>query len=257
MKYINIKKFQNNKIISIDDPVVEEQAIEIYINRNIYISLMCLPQDILELAVGFLFSEGIIHSYSDIDNINIVDDVNVYVTTNEFSTSNVDNRIKTTGFAASSVSRSLYSKNKLVVMESKRSVDASTVKEISKSFNKKSQLFLDTGAVHSCELILPNGDSIFYDDIGRHNAIDKIIGKALISKLSVKDSLLMTSGRISSEMLLKVAKMEIPILISTSAPTSLAIEIARELDMTLIGFARGDRFNLYSGNHRVIEDNTL
>jgi len=110
---------------------------------------------------------------------------------------------------------------------------------------------MKTGAVHSCQLFFDNNYSYFFEDIGRHNAVDKIIGLSLIKNLDLSEAILMTSGRISSEMLIKVAKIKIPILISSAAPTALAIEKAREINMTLIGFARGERFNIYSGKNRV------
>jgi FdhD protein len=107
-------------------------------------------------------------------------------------------------------------------------------------------LFLDTGGVHSCALSDGNQMLLFEDDIGRHNALDKVLGAAMMHGMSLKDKVILTSGRISTEILAKVARRGIPAIISRSAPTGAAIEQARALNMSLIGFARGRNFNVYT-----------
>jgi FdhD protein len=95
---------------------------------------------------------------------------------------------------------------------------------------------------------------IFSEDIGRHNAIDKIFGKCLLEGIQADDRMIITSGRVSSEILLKAAKREIPIIISRSAPTNLAVKLADKLGITLIGFARGRRINIYTNDWRVSDE---
>ena len=92
---------------------------------------------------------------------------------------------------------------------------------------------------------------LFSEDIGRHNALDKVVGKALMSNMDLKDKLVMTTGRISSDIVVKVAKAGIPIIVSHSAPTSLALSIAKAANITIIGFARGSRMNIYCNEHRI------
>jgi len=103
-----------------------------------------------------------------------------------------------------------------------------------------------SGAICSTAEIL-----LFHEDIGRHSAVDKLLGEALAKRLNLADKLLLTSGRLSSEILLKAAKQSIPIIVSRSAPTALAIELALRLNVTLVGFARGNRMNIYSGAGRI------
>jgi FdhD protein len=106
--------------------------------------------------------------------------------------------------------------------------------------------------VHSAALADSEKIIFFYEDIGRHNAIDKIIGECLLGSVSTDDKIIVTSGRLSSEVLLKAAKLKIQLLISRSAPTSLSVEIAETLNITLVGFVRGQRMNIYSHAWRVI-----
>jgi len=116
---------------------------------------------------------------------------------------------------------------------------------------RESELYRATGGVHSAALCDNRALLIFSEDIGRHNAIDKIFGKCLIEGIQTDNRVIITSGRISSEILLKIAKRNIPIIVSRSAPTSLAVKLANKLGITLIGFARGKRINIYTNDWRV------
>jgi FdhD protein len=105
--------------------------------------------------------------------------------------------------------------------------------------------------VHSAALCTEDKILLFYEDIGRHNAIDKILGRCLLESIPTRDRIMITSGRVSSEIISKVINAEIPFLISSSAPTSESIKLARVFGVTLIGFVRGERFNIYSNEWRV------
>ena len=120
----------------------------------------------------------------------------------------------------------------------------------SRDLNNKSGLFRLTGGVHSC-LFVNKFYQYYVEDIGRHNAVDKVVGHILIEKINPTHSYIISSGRISSDMLIKCAVSQIPIVMSRSAPTSLAVKLARRLGITLIGFVRGNKFNVYSNTHRV------
>ena len=249
---ISITRYENNRISKTEDPVIIEYKVNIHVDGEFYISLMCLPQDTIELAVGFLFSEGIISSFSDIKTIesNCADDI--YVNTkSEPPNTTRGGRIIVPGFTQGSVKTSFFDYESLPFIDSRLEVKSTEITEMAARFDKKSELFLETGAVHSC-LLISGGEEFLYEDIGRHNALDKTIGMVLMTGIQTKNGVLMTSGRVSSEMLVKTARIDIPIIISTSAPTSMAVRIAVEMNMTLIGFARGNRFNVYSGNFRVI-----
>jgi FdhD protein len=120
-----------------------------------------------------------------------------------------------------------------------------------KKFQKSSLEFKKTGGVHSAALCNEKEILIFKDDIGRHNAVDKVIGEGIISEIDFTDKIILTSGRISSEILLKTNRCKIQIVASFSAPTDQSVRIARELNITLAGFVRGNRMNIYSGEERI------
>ena len=249
---IDIIKYANNKLSAQEDAVIKEHRANIFVNGEHYISLMCLPQYLDELAVGFLFAEKVISSYADVVKIDAADAENIFVTVSHSAdTSKTANRAIVSGFTQGSVNLPFFDCGNLPLLNSRLNISADEVIKMTALFNQRSELFRQTGAVHSCSLILPDGTNLFYEDIGRHNAVDKIIGKALIAGLDIKNSILLTSGRISSEILIKAAGLGIPIIISTSAPTSMAVEIARKINLTLLGFARGGRFNIYAGESRI------
>jgi FdhD protein len=120
-----------------------------------------------------------------------------------------------------------------------------------REFQHRSQVYRTTGGVHSAALCDTGSILLFNEDIGRHNAIDKIFGECILRDISVDDRIIITSGRVSSEILLKVIKRNIPILISKSAPTDLGVRLANDLGVTLVGFVRGERMNVYSNGWRV------
>jgi FdhD protein len=137
-------------------------------------------------------------------------------------------------------------------VESKTKISALEVFELVKEFQHRSQLFKATGGVHSAALCNAKSILIFSEDIGRHNAIDKIFGECILKDIPTGNRILVTSGRVSSEILLKAAKRDIPLLISKSAPTDLGVKLANDLGVTLIGFVRGKRMNVYANDWRVV-----
>jgi len=120
------------------------------------------------------------------------------------------------------------------------------------SLQQQAVLFKATGGVHSAALADTEKILFFCEDIGRHNAIDKIIGEAIKAGTATDDKIIVSSGRLSSEILLKAAKLQIQMLVSRAAPTSLSIELAESLNITLVGFVRGKRINIYSHGWRIV-----
>ena len=121
-------------------------------------------------------------------------------------------------------------------------------------FISRSKIFKATGGIHGAALCDTKGIIVFSEDIGRHNAIDKVFGECMLRDFSTHDRIIVTSGRISSEIVLKVARTEIPLLISKSAPTDIGVKLADDLGITLVGFVRKRRMNVYTHAHRVVCD---
>ena len=136
-------------------------------------------------------------------------------------------------------------------IESRFTISSQSILSLMQEFQRRSTLFMETGAVHSAALSNGRDILIFREDIGRHSAVDKIIGRALVEGIDMRDKIILSSGRISSEILLKAQKCAVPVVISRGAPTNQAVKLARDLNITVVGFARGDRVNVYSANERI------
>lgn len=251
-KYI-IKKYQNEEVDEVEDLVVCEYPLTIFLNDQEFITLLCSPKSLKNLSIGFLYSEGIIKSTSDIDSINIDEKMGyAYIkigNVSKFAKQLYGKRVITTGCGKGSIFYNALDSLKCKQFKNNLDIDYKKLLDIMKLFNKKSELFLETGGVHSVGLI--DGDDILYfeEDIGRHNALDKIIGNCLIDNVNIEDKAIITSGRITSEIVLKCAKLGIGCIISRSAPTNLAIDTGKKLNIEIIGFARGNKLNVYNKNN--------
>jgi FdhD protein len=247
-----IKRFTGGNCIDTEDTLIQEHRAHILVNGEHYITLLCLPQFFEELAVGFLFSENIISAYSDIKQIRSTCTGYIFVVL-EHTPKIAENkkRVLVSGCAGGSVNLAFLNHDNVPEAKSNITLTAEDICTITNRFSKCSPLFEETGGVHSCALEFMDAESLFCEDIARHNAIDKIVGMALMRGIAIENGILLTSGRVSSEILLKTARLGISVLVSHSAPTDMAVEIARKINMTLIGFARGSRFNVYSGDFRI------
>ena len=237
-----------------EDSVVREFPLTLILNNQELVTLLCSPTDLKYLAIGFLASEGLLQSKDKIKKI-LVDDRTGVVrveTKTDVSSQLLFKRLITSGCGrGASFSSMADAQGQLKKVESQVSISALKVFAMVKEFQQRSQIFRTTGGVHSAALCDTNGILTFNEDIGRHNAIDKIFGECMLRDIPTDDRIIITSGRISSEILLKIAKRNIPILISKSAPTNLGLKAANELGITLIGFVRGKRMNIYANEWRV------
>ena len=237
-----------------EDTVVREFPLTLILNNQELVTLLCSPTDLKYLAIGFLASEGLLQSKDKIKKI-LVDDRTGVVrveTKTDVSSQLLFKRLITSGCGrGASFSSMADAQGQLKKVESQVSISALKVFAMVKEFQQRSQIFRTTGGVHSAALCDTNGILTFNEDIGRHNAIDKIFGECMLRDIPTDDRIIITSGRISSEILLKIAKRNIPILVSKSAPTNLGLKAANELGITLIGFVRGKRMNIYANEWRV------
>ena len=249
-KKVDILRIKGDEVSQEEDIVILEYPFTIFINDEEIITLLCSPNSLKHLTVGFLCSEGFIDSLSDIEKIRIDEGKgisSVYLSeTNKFSEKFRGKRTITSGCGKGTVFYNVLDSFKSKKIEEQLPIEIESIKSIVREFNKKSELFINTGGVHSCALCSIDDIIIFEEDIGRHNALDKVFGKALLENVDTKDKIILTSGRISSEILIKAAKRQVPVIVSRSAPTSLSVEMAEKLGITLIGFARGEKMNIYT-----------
>ncbi|HZK57431.1 MAG TPA: formate dehydrogenase accessory sulfurtransferase FdhD [Clostridia bacterium] len=249
-KEYNIVKIDGENKTEVEDIVVLEYSLTISIDDEEVITLLCSPKSLRYLAIGFLYSEGFIRSYSEIDSIQIDEEWGkAYIRLKVKGISGEKLQRKKTITSGGGKGTVLYNMSDLLKSGKTTNPPDISVYEIKKlmaKFGRSSDLFHATGGVHACA-ICDNNDIIYFEeDIGRHNALDKVSGRALIENMDLKDKMILTSGRISSEMLMKAVKMGITVVVSRSAPTSSAVHMAKELNVVLIGFARGEKMNIYS-----------
>jgi FdhD protein len=240
---------------SADDVVVREFPLTIVLNNQELVTLLCSPKNLDYLAVGFLSSEGLLKGKDDIKKITVDDRRGVVRVETEEENKQAGEllfkRLITSGCGRGASFYSAADVGRQLKVESQVRISALEVLELAKEFQHHSEIYSATHGVHSAALCDTKNILVFSEDIGRHNAIDKIFGECILKDIPTDDRMIVTSGRISSEILLKVAKRNIPLLVSKSAPTDLGVKLANDLGVTLIGFVRGKRMNVYSNDWRV------
>ena len=240
---------------NIEETVAREFPVTIILNDQELVTLLCSPNNLEYLAVGFLSSEGLLRSKDEIKRVTVDEQRGVVrletVENKEFAQDVLFKRLITSGCGrgASFYSAADAASQKV---ESQMKISADEVFALVNEFQHGSQIYLATHGVHSAALCDTNHILVFSEDIGRHNAIDKIFGKCLLEDIPTDDRLVITSGRITSEILHKVAKRGIPIIISISAPTNMGVRIADDLDITLISSVRWRRMSVYTNEWRII-----
>ncbi len=251
---MDVEKVINGETFQVNDKIITEYPLSLYINNVHYSTMMLTPDNIEFLILGYLHSEFVITDISEILDFKL--DLE-----NHRCDITLSHKIETNNSQRLNIMSTACGNAKLVKMEDK---DLPVVPKIQKFninqifeevaiFNKESILFKETGGVHSVELVFGDNKALF-EDIGRHNAVDKVVGYLLKNGIKRDDVFIVTSGRISSDILLKAALMNISLIISRSAPTSLAVKLASKLGVTLIGFARGNKLNIYTHQDRIIKE---
>jgi len=235
---------------SIEEIVVRESHLTIVLNNHNLVALLCSPMNIGYLAVGFLASEGLLKGREDIKKMEVDDEKGV-VRVETVEDKGLPEETLFGLVIASSGGRETADLNYPGKVESRITISAHEVFALTEEFQRRSCIYRATHGVHSAALCDRSDIPIFAEDIGRHNAIDKIFGECILNDIPTDNRIVITSGRISSEILLKVVRRNIPIIVSVAAPTDLAVRLANDLGVTLVGFARGKRMNVYSSSWRV------
>jgi len=259
-KLIIEKVYRNGSVMIEEDEIIAEERIDFYLNGMKLLSVMGIAQDQDAHIVGFLMSEGVITHVEDIHSLRISDNgLSVYIDAS-VNEENIQNLFKektlTTGCCVG-VTGNVEDK---IVKEFNRSTVSYNVDMLFDEVDRfygSSALFRQSGCVHKARLVLKEGEAIEAEDVGRHNAIDKVIGKARLSHADTQDAFLIVSGRLSMEMVVKCVMHGITMVISKAAPTRLGIKTAQLHGITLIGFAREGKMNLYTHSSRVDTAHTV
>lgn len=239
----SIYKTDFSGIYQIKDLVAREVKVNLIINDKQCFSLYASPINLRELVIGFLYSVDFIKEGPYIKDIRILDsdrsEIRVYVSLDAIS------------LDAISRDQSFMTLNRFKETLSDFKISKDKIFELYRKFQQRTKLFKLTGCFHSACLCNKDEIIFFTEDIGRHNTVDKIIGFALLNHIPLEDKILMISGRITSEIVHKLTKWKIPLIVSKGAVTSLAIEFAKKNHITLIGFLRKERFNVYSHPEKI------
>ncbi|MCX7769573.1 MAG: formate dehydrogenase accessory sulfurtransferase FdhD [Proteobacteria bacterium] len=237
--------------------LIIEQPLTIYLNDKEFITLLCYPENVEELTIGFLKSEGLIAEKDDLLNLRVDDDkLTVYVNAKvpKLSEKLYEKRIVTTGCGKGSIFYFALDSLRSQVLKIKKKWHYKMILEKMHEVNK-TKGSKNLGGLHVCGLY--NGEQFFIrEDVGRHNALDKIIGYCFLNDIEYEDCIVFTTGRISSEILLKASKINAGVVVSRSTPTNLAYDIAEKLNITIIGYVRGNTMTIYTAKERILVDNS-
>jgi FdhD protein len=224
-----------------------ELEITVYVNGKEMVKMLCTPAKLNCLILGFLYEEGVISDLSDVTSMRICEDdalADVKLKNTDFIMPEL--KTLTSGCMGGVAFNTLGHK-----VESDIVVSPEKVLSLMKRFQNHMELYKMSGGIHTSALADLDNILVLSEDIGRHNTFNKIMGECLLRKLSTQDGILMSTGRISSEMLLKASVMQVPIVISRTSPTARAVAIANELGITVIGYARAGHMKVYSHPERL------
>lgn len=212
------------------------------------------------LAVGYLLNQNMLRPDDEIEAIDYDEELEVVVVRTKRETDyeeKLQKKIRTSGCAQGTVFGDLMERFDEIQLSKEARLHTSWLYALTRKINSAPSLYLEAGAIHGCVLCQGDRPLIYMEDVGRHNAVDKIAGYMLLKGIEPADKIFYTTGRLTSEMVIKTVQMGIPILISRSGFTAWGVELARKAGLTLIGRARGRRFIALSGEERIIFDADL
>lgn len=250
-KAIHYERYEFSKWHPFDAETIVEAPVSLTINGTAWLSFMCTPVHLEALAVGFLFNEGVISSMDEVEDVRVCehgDNVDVWL---KHAAEQPSSWRRTSGCTGGITAVDLLARPDISFDPAQPRFEPETIGHLVEMLFDSQQLYRETGGVHTSALSDGRSVLLAADDIGRHNTLDKIAGMCLMQDVWPDIRILITTGRISSEMLQKAARLQAPILVSRTSPSSLSIEMAERYGITLIGYARRQRFNVYANPQRV------
>jgi len=236
--------------------VVEERPLTIYLNAQEIVTAMTIGDYPEYLALGFLRNQGMLEGAGNVTRIDFDEELNVVVVRTELQTNHEEKlkkKTRTSGCAVGTVFGDMMEGLEGLTLPP-APLKTSWLYSLSSQINTMPSLYLSAGAIHGTVLCQGDQPLVYMEDVGRHNAVDKVAGWMLQNEAEAADKILYTTGRLTSEMVIKCAHMGIPVLASRSGFTAWGVEIAQQIGLTLIGRMRGKRFQCLSGAERIVWD---
>ena len=256
VKEVDVLRIAKDKCDPARVAVVREIPLTIFLNDREIVTLLCTGAHVASLGVGFLRSEGLLQERNSLQSVEVDENRQAVRVFTEESTELTEQlfgkRTLTSGCGKGTIFYNVLDSLQSQPLENKLVIRADQVRQLMSELHSRSGLYKRSRGVHNCGLADTEKIVLFRADIGRHNAVDMIIGECFLQGMATDDKILVTTGRITSEILIKAAKMLIPMLISRSAATSLSLELATALNMTIIGYVRGGSILAYTGGDNLI-----
>jgi FdhD protein len=249
-KRVRLHKYSGGRFEPMDIPVVQERSLSLYVNGQELVTLLCTPSKLEALVVGFLSFEGIIRGLEDIQSLTVLDE-DGYADVRLASDFLPPRRRVHTSGCGGGITFSLETHSS-AALEDNSSVDPTSLFPLIRELYLEAHSYRESRGIHAAALAEDGKLLIVTEDVGRHNAIDKVCGEAMLRGIPTIAKILLATGRISSEMLRKAAHMGTPIVVSRTSATTLSVELAKRLGLTLIGYVRGDSFYVYSHPERLV-----
>ncbi|MFP6696591.1 MAG: formate dehydrogenase accessory sulfurtransferase FdhD [Alphaproteobacteria bacterium] len=241
----------------VDTRVVVEQPLTLYLNGQEIVTMMTVGDHPDCLAVGYLLNQSMLAPDDRLTGIDYDEELSVVVVRTERITDfeeKLQKKTLTSGCAQGTAFGDLMEHFDEIALDRDAVLKTSWIYTLSRKINQQPSLYLTAGAIHGCVLCAEDRPLIYMEDVGRHNAIDKIAGWMFLNSEGPEGKIFYTTGRLTSEMVIKTVRMEIPILISRSGFTAWGVDLARQANLTLIGRAKGKRFMCLAGEDRLVFD---
>jgi FdhD protein len=245
---------------AVETAVVTERPLTLFLNAREIVTMMTIGDRPDLLAVGYLLNQNMLKGDDEITAVEYEEDISTVVVRTRRQTNFEDKlkkRIQTSGCAQGTVFGDLMEEFDKVALSPSAKVKTSWLYQLTKKINTAPSLYLKAGAIHGCVLAREDTPLLYMEDVGRHNAVDKIAGYMFLNGIAPEDKIFYTTGRLTSEMVIKTVKMRIPVLVSRSGFTAWGVELAKKAGLTLIGRARGKRFVALAGLERIVFDADL
>lgn len=241
----------------VSSPVIHERPLTLYLNSQEIVTMMTIGDHPDFLAVGYLLNQHMLRPGDEITGIDYDEDLEVVVVRTAHETNfeeKLKKKVRTSGCAQGTVFGDLMENFETISLNPDARLHTRWLYSLMKTINTLPSLYLKAGAIHGCALCEEDRVLLYMEDVGRHNAVDKIAGYMFLNGLTPEDKIFYTTGRLTSEMVIKTVQMGLPILASRSGFTAWGVELARQAGLTLIGRARGKRFLAMSGAERIVFD---